>query len=41
MKRLADIVLLLLAGLAAWQLMHMAVPFALTSPAETVAKAAT
>ncbi len=39
MRRLLDLVLLMLAGLAAWQLLHLAAPFALTSPAETVAKA--
>lgn len=39
MKRALDIVLLVLAGLAVWQAMHLAAPFALTSPADTAARA--
>jgi len=38
MKRALDIVLLVLAGLAIWEAMHLAAPFALTSPAGTAAK---
>jgi NitT/TauT family transport system permease protein len=39
MRRALDIVLLVLAGLAIWELLHLAEPFALTSPAGTAAKA--
>lgn len=39
MKRAFDIVLLLTGGIVAWELLHLAVPFALTSPAGTAAKA--
>ncbi len=39
MRRLLDIVLLMLAGLAIWHALHLAAPFALTSPVETVTKA--
>jgi NitT/TauT family transport system permease protein len=39
MRRALDTVLLMLAGLAIWQAMHWAAPFALTSPAGTVARA--
>ena len=39
MRRLLDIALLLLAGIAVWQLLHLAAPFALTSPAATAVKA--
>lgn len=39
MRRAFDTLLLLLAGLAVWQLVHMAAPFALTSPAGTAVKA--
>ena len=35
MRRALDTVLLMLAGLAIWQAMHWAAPFALTSPAGT------
>ena len=38
MRRAFDTVLLMLAGLAIWQAMHWAAPFALTSPAGTVAR---
>ena len=38
MKRALDTVLLLLAGLAIWEAMHLAAPFALTSPAGTAAR---
>lgn len=39
MKRTLDLVLLIAAGLIAWEAMHLAAPFALTSPAESLAKA--
>src|SRR5215510_5126260 len=39
MRRRFDGVLLVLAGLAVWHLLHLAVPFALTSPAATAARA--
>ena len=39
MKRTFDTMLLIAAGLVAWQLMHLAAPFALTSPAGTAVKA--
>ena len=39
MKRAFDTVLLLLAGLAIWQTLHWAAPFALTSPAGTADRA--
>ena len=39
MKRAFDTVLLIAAGLVAWELMHLAAPFALTSPAGTAVKA--
>ena len=39
MKRALDTVLLMLAGLAIWQAMHWAAPFALTSPAGTADRA--
>ena len=39
MKRALDLVLLIAAGLVAWEAMHLAAPFALTSPAESLAKA--
>jgi NitT/TauT family transport system permease protein len=38
-NRWLDVVLLVVVGVAAWQALHMAVPFALTSPAETMATA--
>lgn len=40
MRRAFDTVLLLLVGLAIWQALHWAAPFALTSPAGTTARAA-
>lgn len=39
MKRSFDVAVLVIAGLVAWELMHLAAPFALTSPAGTAAKA--
>jgi NitT/TauT family transport system permease protein len=39
MKRTLDLVLLIAAGLIAWEAMHLATPFALTSPAASLAKA--
>src|SRR3569833_2871217 len=39
MKRLLDLFLLVAAGLLAWEALHLAAPYALTSPAESVAKA--
>jgi hypothetical protein len=39
MKRALDIALLLLAGLAIWEALHLSAPFALTSPAGTAARA--
>lgn len=39
MKRSLDTILLIAAGLIIWQLLHMAVPYALTSPAGTAVKA--
>ncbi len=39
MRRSFDLVLLVAAGLAVWHALHLAAPFALTSPADTVAKA--
>lgn len=39
MKRALDIILVIVAGLAAWHLLHLAAPFALTSPADTAIKA--
>lgn len=39
MKRAMDTVLLIAAGLVLWQLIHMAVPYALTSPGGTAVKA--
>lgn len=39
MRRALDLVLLTMAGLVFWQVLHLVVPFALTSPAETVATA--
>ena len=38
MRRVLDTLLLMLAGLAIWQAMHLAAPFALTSPAGTAAR---
>lgn len=38
-NRFLDLILLIVVGVAAWQALHMAVPFALTSPAETMATA--
>src|SRR3569832_2387594 len=39
MRRALDLVLLIAAGLVVWEAMHLAAPFALTSPAESFAKA--
>lgn len=39
MKRTLDVVLLLLAALAIWEALHLAAPFALTSPAGTATRA--
>lgn len=39
MRRTFDFLLLIAAGLAIWQGVHLAAPFALTSPAETMLKA--
>ncbi|MBS0536681.1 MAG: ABC transporter permease subunit [Proteobacteria bacterium] len=39
MKRALDFVLLIVVGFVFWEAMHLAAPFALTSPVESVAKA--
>jgi NitT/TauT family transport system permease protein len=39
MQRAFDLVILILVGLALWQVTHLMAPFALTSPAETALKA--
>lgn len=39
MRRTLDFTLLVLAGIVIWQMLHLAAPFALTSPLETTAKA--
>ncbi|MGN6573853.1 MAG: ABC transporter permease [Pseudolabrys sp.] len=39
MKRVLDLVLLIAAGIVTWEAMHLAASFALTSPAESFAKA--
>ena len=39
MRRSMDLALVALVGLTCWQVLHLMAPFALTSPAETVAKA--
>ena len=41
MTRALDIVLVVIAGLFAWQMLHMLAPFALTSPHATILKALT
>ena len=38
-NRFIDLILLMVAGVAVWQAIHIAVPFALTSPAETAVTA--
>jgi NitT/TauT family transport system permease protein len=39
MRRALDVVLVMIAGIACWQVLHLAAPFALTSPVETTVKA--
>jgi NitT/TauT family transport system permease protein len=41
MRRALDIAMLVILGLAGWELLHLAAPFALASPMETAAKAVT
>lgn len=39
MRRILDLILLIAAGLAFWELIYLAAPFALTSPGDTMLKA--
>lgn len=38
MRNALDVLIVVIVGLVGWQLVHMVVPFALTSPAETAAR---